>query len=78
MMTGSPLRKADGFDEPGARSRRLLQRPSLLKQENLMSRIITLLASLFLLSSLTACNTMAGAGQDMQDAGEAVQDAAES
>ena len=43
-----------------------------------MSRIITLLASLFLLSSLTACNTMAGAGQDMQDAGEAVQDAAES
>lgn len=43
-----------------------------------MSRIITLLASLFLLFSLTACNTIGGVGQDMQDAGEAVQDAAES
>jgi predicted small secreted protein len=36
-----------------------------------------LLMSLFSIGSLTACNTMAGAGQDVQKAGEKVEDKAE-
>ena len=36
-----------------------------------------LLLSLFSISSLTACNTMAGAGKDVQKAGEKVEDKAE-
>lgn len=34
------------------------------------------LLSLFTLSLLTGCNTMRGAGQDIEDGGKAVQDAA--
>lgn len=30
-----------------------------------------------LMGSLTACNTMKGAGEDIQDAGEAIEDTAE-
>jgi len=36
-----------------------------------------LLLSLFSISTLTACNTMAGAGQDVQKVGEKVEDKAE-
>lgn len=36
-----------------------------------------LLLSLFSISTLTACNTMAGAGKDVQKAGEKVEDKAE-
>ncbi|WP_024868724.1 MULTISPECIES: entericidin A/B family lipoprotein [Pseudoxanthomonas] len=43
-----------------------------------MKRIIALvLISLFSTSMLTACNTMAGAGQDIQKAGEKVEDKAQ-
>jgi len=43
-----------------------------------MSRIATLLIGLVLLLSLTACNTIGGAGQYIENAGEGIQDAAES
>ncbi|MGX6646607.1 entericidin A/B family lipoprotein [Maricaulaceae bacterium MS644] len=42
-----------------------------------MSRIATLFVCFLMLVSLTACNTMRGAGQDLENAGESVQDAAE-
>jgi predicted small secreted protein len=46
-----------------------------------MKRLVFLmLLSLFSLgtvTSLTACNTMAGVGEDVQEAGEAVEDEAE-
>ena len=43
-----------------------------------MKRIIALtLLSLFSASMLSACNTMAGAGEDIQKAGEKVEDKAE-
>ena len=42
-----------------------------------MTKVLTILfVSLFALSA-TACNTVHGAGQDVEDAGEAVQDAAD-
>lgn len=46
--------------------------------ESPMSRIATLLIGLVLLLSLTACNTIGGAGQYIENAGEGIQDAAES
>lgn len=42
-----------------------------------MSRIAKVLIGLTFLLCLSACNTLAGAGQDMQDAGESIEDAAE-
>lgn len=43
-----------------------------------MKRLTSLLLlSLFAIGSLSACNTMAGAGQDVQRAGEKVEDKAE-
>lgn len=43
-----------------------------------MKRTITLvMLSLFSLSMLSACNTMAGAGQDVQKVGEKLEDKAE-
>ncbi len=43
-----------------------------------MKRLIALmLLSLFSIGTLTACNTMAGAGEDIQEAGEAIEDEAE-
>lgn len=43
-----------------------------------MKRLITLmLISMFTMGTLTACNTMAGAGQDVQKVGEKVEDKAE-
>lgn len=41
------------------------------------ARILTLLSLVMLGFSLGACNTVDGAGQDIEDAGEAVQDAAD-
>ena len=42
-----------------------------------MKRTISLiLVSLFTLSLLSGCNTIRGAGQDIEQGGEAVQDAA--
>lgn len=43
-----------------------------------MKRLISLMVlSLFLSGGLTACNTMAGVGKDVQKAGERVEDKAE-
>lgn len=43
-----------------------------------MKRLIAvLLLSLFAIGTLSACNTMAGAGKDVQKAGEKVEDKAE-
>lgn len=42
-----------------------------------MKRVMTLLAlGLFSVAVLSGCNTVAGAGKDVQKAGEKVQDAA--
>jgi entericidin A len=42
-----------------------------------MKRAITLtLLALFSMGTLTACNTMAGAGEDIQQAGDALEDEA--
>ncbi|MFC3551407.1 entericidin A/B family lipoprotein [Lysobacter cavernae] len=42
-----------------------------------MKRLIALmLLALFSIGTLSACNTMAGAGKDVQKAGEKVEDAA--
>lgn len=42
-----------------------------------MKRVIVLmLLAMFSTATLTACNTMAGAGKDVQKAGEKVEDAA--
>lgn len=43
-------------------------------KENHMKRLITMmLLGLFSMGTLTACNTMAGAGEDVQEAGEAIE-----
>ncbi len=43
-----------------------------------MKRIVAMtLLSLFSLSMLTACNTMAGAGKDIQKGGEKIEDKAQ-
>ncbi len=43
-----------------------------------MKRLLALMVlSMFSLGVLTACNTMAGAGKDMQKAGEKVEEKAE-
>jgi predicted small secreted protein len=48
------------------------------KKEKAMKRVIALMmVSMFSLGMLTACNTMAGAGQDVQKAGEKVEKKAE-
>jgi len=46
-------------------------------EDAIMKRTISLiLVSLFTLSLLSGCNTIRGAGQDIEEGGEAVQDAA--
>lgn len=43
-----------------------------------MKRLLALIVlSMFSLGMLSGCNTMAGAGQDMQKAGEKIEDKAE-
>lgn len=43
-----------------------------------MKRLITLmLLSMFTMGTMTACNTMAGVGEDVQKAGEKVENEAE-
>lgn len=43
-----------------------------------MKRLITLmLLGLFSMGTMTACSTMAGVGQDVEDAGEAIEEQAE-
>ncbi|MEO6364505.1 MAG: entericidin A/B family lipoprotein [Luteimonas sp.] len=43
-----------------------------------MKRLITvMLLAMFSMGTLTACNTMAGAGKDVQKVGEKVEDKAE-
>lgn len=45
-------------------------------EDAMMKRTISLiLVSLFALSLLSGCNTIRGAGQDIEEGGEAVQDA---
>ncbi len=36
-------------------------------------KIITVILTIFILSSLSACNTMAGLGKDIQQGGEALE-----
>ena len=46
-------------------------------EESPMKRVVALiLVSLFSLSMLSACNTMAGAGKDIQKAGDKIEDKA--
>lgn len=45
--------------------------------KNLNHKLIGLVLSLMTLGSLTACNTMKGAGEDMERAGEKIQEKAE-
>ncbi|KAF1715993.1 entericidin [Pseudoxanthomonas yeongjuensis] len=43
-----------------------------------MKRLLALIVvSMFMMGTLTACNTMAGAGKDVEKVGEKVQDKAE-
>ena len=42
-----------------------------------MKRFLTGLALLAFVFSLAACNTVEGAGEDINDAGDAIQDAAD-
>jgi len=42
-----------------------------------MKRLMALLLAMFSMSFLSACNTVAGAGKDMQGAGEKVEDKAQ-
>lgn len=43
-----------------------------------MKRLLALIVvSMFMMGTMTACNTMAGAGKDVQKVGEKVQDKAE-
>jgi predicted small secreted protein len=47
-------------------------------EENHMKRLFALLLlAMFSMSTLTACNTMAGAGKDVQKVGEKVEDKAQ-
>jgi len=48
-----------------------------MKQSALKRIAALLMVALFSSSVLTACNTMAGAGKDVQKAGEKVEDKAE-
>ncbi|MDT7043769.1 entericidin A/B family lipoprotein [Candidatus Nitronereus thalassa] len=43
-----------------------------MNQVRLIAALVTIL-----IGSLTACNTLEGAGEDIQDAGEAIEDRAE-
>ena len=47
------------------------------KHMKLKRLIYVMMLSLFSMGFLTACNTMAGVGEDVQQAGEAVEDEAE-
>lgn len=44
---------------------------------NIKSPIWRVLGMAFILGGLTACNTMEGAGKDLEEAGEAIEDEAE-
>ena len=58
---------------PGPRAGHVL----INKQEKNMKRLVALmLLSLFSVAALSGCNTIAGAGKDVQKAGEKVEDAA--
>lgn len=41
-------------------------------------RLLSTFAALFMVIGLGACNTIAGAGEDVESAGDAVEDSAES
>ena len=42
-----------------------------------MKKYLQLLTALFAVLSLTGCNTLDGVGEDLEDAGESVQEAAD-
>jgi entericidin A len=48
-----------------------------VKENSMKHLIVLLMMAAFSTVSLTACNTMAGAGKDVQKAGEKVQDKAQ-
>jgi predicted small secreted protein len=50
----------------------------MIRNESTAVRLLLgILAMAFFLPQLTGCNTMQGAGKDIEDAGEAIQDEAE-
>jgi predicted small secreted protein len=55
--------------------------PEVTSKEAVMKQIVTLIAMLcicgMLLTSTVGCNTMAGMGQDIESAGEAIEEEAE-
>jgi len=54
------------------------RQPPVEQRRNLMKRVLMLaLLGMFSAGMLSACNTVAGAGKDMQKAGEKVEDKAQ-
>jgi len=53
-----------------------MRSPSEALQEDTMTRFLMTALSLTAFLGVTACETVKGAGQDVEDAGEAVTDAA--
>ena len=67
-----------GFITSVGRQWRACQEIGQSHQENHMKRLFALLLlAMFSMSTLTACNTMAGAGKDVQKVGEKVEKKAE-
>ena len=69
----------EGGPEParnGARAR-ALSPVQAMHRRHVMSRFAWALASLFLLAGLAGCNTIEGAGEDIERAGEEIEDAAD-
>jgi predicted small secreted protein len=63
---------AEGFDKRGSR-----QRTHLLGGVDMKRLLALIIVSMFMMGTLTACNTMAGAGKDVEKVGEKVTDKAE-
>jgi predicted small secreted protein len=78
ISTGSSCGSAldAGEDEANAQSR-ATDHPTHRKEKSMKRLIFLLLLVAFSSSFITACNTMAGAGKDVQKAGEKVEDKAE-
>jgi predicted small secreted protein len=57
------------------------RRPAVQRRKTTMNQrlkiVLGLLLFMFAGTALTACNTLEGVGEDVQDAGEAVEDAAD-
>jgi predicted small secreted protein len=71
--------RTDGSDAPtGRRGRpRIVTQEISMKQSAMKRTFALMLLALFSMNMLAACNTVAGAGKDVQKAGEKVEDKAE-